>query len=232
MEDQVTMSATSLIPGVLTDRPQPAEQYMPALECGDRRFDYGQLDRLVQTLAANLADRGVTCGSRVALAARRDCESYAAMLALLALGAVYVPLDPGYPAPRLAAMLKGAEADFVVGAPSALASLPPHTVSELSLDTEDNASRTLRPLPKIDSTRLAYILFTSGSTGTPKGVAMPRGPLARLIGWQQTQPRLCRPARTLAFAPLSFDIHVQELHSTLATGGCLVLVEETVRRDP
>ncbi|MGH8274213.1 MAG: amino acid adenylation domain-containing protein [Gammaproteobacteria bacterium] len=231
LKNPIAMSGTLFIPGILTDQPRPIGRHAPALECGEERLDYRQLTRQVRTLAARLAGRGVARGSRVALAARRDTESYAAMLALLALGAAYVPLDLGYPPVRLAAMLESAEVNFVVGTRSALASLPSHTVRELALDADDGP-RVSPIMPEVDSALLAYVLFTSGSTGTPKGVAMPRAPLIRLIDWHLDHPRLGRPARTLAFAPMSFDIHFQELHSTLATGGTLVLIDEAVRRDP
>src|SRR5690606_6063898 len=79
---------------------------------------------------------------------------------------------------------------------------------------------------------LAYVLFTSGSTGKPKGVAMPSAPLRLLIDWHTKHPRLGQPARTLQFAPLSFDVHFQEIFSTFATGGTLVLIDEASRRDP
>lgn len=227
----IAVSETVPVPGLLTDRLRPVARHVSALECGEERLDYGQLARRVVTLAARFAARGVASGSRVALAARRDPESYTAMLALLALGAAYVPLDTGYPPARLVAMLEGAEADFIAGARPALANLPPHAIRELFLDDDDGV-RASPALAEVDSDRLAYILFTSGSTGTPKGVAMPRGPLTRLIGWHLDHPRLACPARTLAFAPLSFDIHFQELHSTLATGGTLVLIDEAARRDP
>lgn len=225
------MPRTVLIPGILTGRPKPVEYRAPALECGTRKLDYGQLNGRVASLAASLGNRGVARGSRVALAARRDAETYAAMLTLLAVGATYIPLDLGYPPERLTLMLESAEADFVLGTRPALADLPSHGIPELILDP-DEQPRVAPPLPEVESAFLAYILFTSGSTGKPKGVAMPRAPLARLIAWHESQPRLRRPARTLAFAPLSFDIHFQELHSTLATGGCLVVVDEAVRRDP
>ncbi|MDN5863895.1 MAG: AMP-binding protein [Gammaproteobacteria bacterium] len=225
------MAGKVFIPGVLADRPQPAERHAPALECGAELLDYERLARRVQALAANLANQGVASGSRVALAARRDTETYAAMLSLLALGAAYVPLDLAYPAARLTAMLESAEVDFVAGSGPALASLPAHAVRTLALESDDTVGDA-PALPQIAAARLAYILFTSGSTGTPKGVAMPRAPLTRLIDWHRAHPRLSQPARTLAFAPMSFDVHFQELHSTLATGGCLVLIDEAVRRDP
>ena len=93
-----------------------------------------------------------------------------------------------------------------------------------------------RPRPRRSGTccaaDLTYVLFTSGSTGRPKGVAMGSRPLRHLIAWHASHSRLGRPARTLQFAPLSFDVHFQEIFSTLACGGTLVLLPEEERRDP
>src|SRR5690625_491404 len=208
-----TLPEPVFLPGLLTNCPQPVNRAAPALECGEERLDYGQLAERVHTIAARLAHRGIGPGARVALVAQRNLDSYVAMLAVLALGAAYVPLELSYPPARLADMSETADVDLVVGDRAALASLPSHTTRELALDGDDGA-RASPVLEDIDAARLAYILFTSGSTGTPKGVAMPRGPLTRLIGWHSTQSRLAGPARTLAFAPMTFDVHFQEVHST------------------
>src|SRR5690606_20482005 len=87
-------------------------------------------------------------------------------------------------------------------------------------------------LPHAGEGELAYVLFTSGSTGRPKGVAMGPRPLAHLVDWHAAHPRLGRPAVTALFAPLSFDVHFQEIFSTLAGGGCMLLLSEAERRDP
>ncbi len=79
---------------------------------------------------------------------------------------------------------------------------------------------------------LAYVLFTSGSTGRPKGVAMRAAAVAALIDWHVAHPRLGKPMRTLHFAPLSFDVSFQEILSTFATGGTLVVANDSERRDP
>jgi amino acid adenylation domain-containing protein len=225
------MSESIIVPGILTDGSRPVPRSKAALECDNQRLDYGELAGHVRALSARLAAQGVGAGSRVALAAQRDVDTYAAMLAVLALGGAYVPLDLAYPSARLVTMLKSAHVDRVVGSESALSSLPAHGIPLMALDVDVDAQSAAKPA-EVGYDELAYILFTSGSTGVPKGVAMPRGPLARLMGWHQRQPRLRRAARTLAFAPMSFDVHCQELHSTLATGGTLVLIDEVTRRDP
>jgi amino acid adenylation domain-containing protein len=83
-----------------------------------------------------------------------------------------------------------------------------------------------------DPGRAAYLLYTSGSTGTPKGVEVPHRTLTNFIAWHLSHPRLGRSAVTLQFAPLSFDVSVQEIATTFVTCGTLVLIDEEVRQDP
>jgi amino acid adenylation domain-containing protein len=78
---------------------------------------------------------------------------------------------------------------------------------------------------------LAYVIFTSGSTGRPKAVAMPQRPLLNLLAWQLRSFEGPAAARTLQFASLSFDVSFQEMFSTWASGGTLVLVDEETRTD-
>jgi amino acid adenylation domain-containing protein len=84
----------------------------------------------------------------------------------------------------------------------------------------------------VHADNLAYVIYTSGSTGKPKGVAMPHRPLVNLLSWQASEFRASRELRTLQFAPLSFDVSVQEIFTTWCVGGTLVLITEDVRRDP
>jgi amino acid adenylation domain-containing protein len=78
---------------------------------------------------------------------------------------------------------------------------------------------------------LVYAIYTSGSTGKPKGVELTHAGLSNLIQWQNAQPGLDTPARTLQFASLSFDVSFQELFTTWAQGGTVVMVSEDERRD-
>jgi len=78
---------------------------------------------------------------------------------------------------------------------------------------------------------LAYITYTSGSTGKPKGVAMNHLPLCNLILWQLENTTVAQDAKTLQFAPISFDVSFQEIFSTWCSGGTLVLITEELRRD-
>jgi non-ribosomal peptide synthetase component F len=107
-----------------------------------------------------------------------------------------------------------------------LADAPPLLDWQVILqESRDNLNTT----DQVES--LAYITYTSGSTGKPKGVAMNHLPLCNLILWQLENTTLAQDAKTLQFAPISFDVSFQEIFSTWCSGGTLVLITEELRRD-
>ncbi|HEU4885798.1 MAG TPA: AMP-binding protein, partial [Longimicrobium sp.] len=95
---------------------------------------------------------------------------------------------------------------------------------------EGSAAHAENPVSGAGPENLAFVLYTSGSTGTPKGVAMPHGALVNLVAWNLGATP--EPLRTLQFSSLSFDVSFQEIATTLAAGGTLVLVDDALRRDP
>ena len=204
-----------------------------ALRSAACELNYAALDHTSHGFTAALRNAGVRINDLVALTTARDIDTIVLLIAILQAGAACLPLDENYPAERLRAMLEDArprllvtEDDDAVTWPSGIARI---SRTELALreaqpDAAEGAS--------IAVAALAYVLFTSGSSGRPKGVAMRSVALARLIDWHVRHPRLGLAARTLQFAPLSFDVSFQEILSTFATGGCLVLPSEAERRDP
>jgi amino acid adenylation domain-containing protein len=192
---------------------------------------YAGLMERVDTLAARLRDHGVGPEQPVAVLLDRSIDGVVAMLAVLVAGGVYSPLDPAAPGRRTAAMLRALGARIAVADGVGPAWFPPGTTVVTPAERAP-ARPVSRPAPGAAPApdALAYVLFTSGSTGVPKGVAMTRRGLDRLIRWQIADgpPGL----RTLQFTAASFDVTFQEVLSTLATGGCLVIGSEAVRRDP
>lgn len=200
----------------------------PALSNGQQVLSYQVLAELVARRADGWRAAGLVSGDRIGIAASRSIETIVSIVAAVESGLAYVPLDLGYPSDRLQAMLDDAQVRAVVGEPDALTALQARLDAMPSLA----ALRPAGPAPHAAEGDLVYVLFTSGSTGRPKGVAMGLAPLAHLTGWHVAHARLGQAARTLQFAPLSFDVHFQEIFSTLATGGTLILPEDADRRDP
>ncbi|MBZ4420207.1 non-ribosomal peptide synthetase [Myxococcus sp. RHSTA-1-4] len=204
-----------------------------AVRMGDARLSYGELNRRANQLAHVLRGRGVGPDVPVGLCVPRSLELAVGVLGILKAGGAYVPLDPAYPPERLGMMLRASRAPLLLTLSTLPAVLPEGEVHRLCLDTGGSifagaSDANLPPLAGPES--LAYVIYTSGSTGTPKGVAMPHGPLLNLVHWQLESSVLPR-GRTLQFSALSFDVCFQELFSTWAAGGELVLVSEEQRRD-
>ncbi|MFG1951982.1 amino acid adenylation domain-containing protein [Micromonospora sp. NPDC048830] len=202
-----------------------------------RSLRYGDLNTRANQLAHHLRDLGVGPDSLVAICLRRSPDLIVALLAILKAGGAYLPLDPAYPAPRLAYMLDdSAPVLLLTGADTAtvteVASAPPAV--NLATDGERWAGQpTDGPSPVAGPDHLAYVLYTSGSTGRPKGVAQTWRCLDNLIDWQlrYAAPGSPAPERVLQFASISFDMSAHEIWSTLCRGGTLVLIDEERARD-
>ena len=199
----------------------------PALHTGSGAVSYAELVAALQNEAAMLAAAGVEPDDVVAFAASRAPGAYTRLLAILACGAAYLPLDAAQAPARIDGMLQDAQPKLLVASHALHARLG---WDGNWLDSAVSASAFHADVKP--SGRLAYVLFTSGSTGRPKGVAMGTAAIVRLIAWQRRHARLGRAARTLQFAPLGFDVSFQEILSTLATGGTLIVPSDAERRDP
>ncbi|MDT9682324.1 amino acid adenylation domain-containing protein [Streptomyces sp. TRM76323] len=205
---------------------------LPAMVWGDRTLTYEELGRDSDRLALALRSAGVT-GQPVGVFFERGFAIAVAVLGVLKAGCAYVPLDPAYPDERLAAMVRDSGARILLSDKAILDRIPVPdgtraTALEDLLSAVEDTPRTTAPAIGPDS--LAYVIYTSGSTGVPKGVAMPHGPLANLIDWQCAHSSCGTGDRTLQFSALSFDVSFQELFSTWASGGTLVVVDDATRR--
>ncbi|HET7234051.1 MAG TPA: amino acid adenylation domain-containing protein, partial [Longimicrobium sp.] len=194
---------------------------------------YRELNERANRLAHHLRGLGVGPESRVGICLERGPRLVMAVLAVLKAGGACVPLDPGYPAQRLALMAADAGVAVLLAEAATRGAVPAGGAPVVDVDDAGIERHPAgNPGVRVDGGNLAYVLFTSGSTGRPKGVMLPHAALANLAAWHQADPVLAEPRRTLQFASLSFDVSFQEIAVTLAGGGALVLVSDEVRRDP
>lgn len=197
-----------------------------------RALTYGELHDRVGWLARLLTEKGAGPGRLVALALPRDHDLVPAMLAVLATGAAFLPLDPEFPAARLSGVL--AEASPVLLATnSELADRLPYDGPRLLLDrtgtgTAPNPGRTAA----YPSAAAAYVLYTSGSTGRPKGVVVSRRNLVNFLAAMRRVVPLGPADRLLAVTTVGFDIALLELLLPLVSGATVVLAGTEETRDP
>jgi amino acid adenylation domain-containing protein len=206
-----------------------------ALEWGDQRLSYGELDRRANQLAHYLRAIGVGPEIPTALCLPRSLDMAVALLAILKAGGIYLPLDPGYPADRLRFMLADSQAAVLVTDHALAATFPDHTARVVCLDVEQ-AQITRQPTTPLAvpvfAEHPAYIIYTSGSTGRPKGVVIPhRALVARSLAAVQHYA-LDEADRVLQFAALSFDVAAEEMFPTWLSGATLVLWPQPVVAAP
>jgi amino acid adenylation domain-containing protein/thioester reductase-like protein len=227
-QDMQTMLVHTLVEQQVLQTPEAI-----AVTFEGQQITYRELNQQANQLAHYLQKLGVGPDVLVGVCVERSLEMIVGLLAILKAGGAYVPLDPTYPQERLAYMLENANAQVLLTQSWMLPSLPEPTARHICLDTdwtEIAKEQDTNCDSEADAENLAYVIYTSGSTGKPKGVAMPHRPLMNLLTWQLADFK--RPhARTLQFTPISFDVSFQEIFSTLAFGGTLVLISDSKRRD-
>jgi amino acid adenylation domain-containing protein len=199
-----------------------------ALRFRDQRLCYGELNARANQLARALRANGVGREDRVVVAVEPGFEIVIALLAILKLGAVYVPIDPTYPVARLRTMLEDTRPAIVLTLSGLSAKLPHTGVTTLELDREDAALAALSDKNLgvgVEPRQPAYVYYTSGTTGTPKGVLATQGNLASYIGVARRRYGFTNRDIGAALARFSFSISMFELLSPLVAGGTLLLLE-------
>jgi mycobactin phenyloxazoline synthetase len=203
----------------------------PAVFSSAGDLTYGELKDRVLAVAAALDVAGVRPSDTVAVLGPKTVEQVIALLAISALGAVYVPVGVDQPEERAARMLTnaGVRMALVCGDGEPPTTLPALTVTE-ALRV---GRRVVGFVPRsVDPAERAYILFTSGSTGEPKGVEMAHDAAMNTVEFINGHFEIGPADRCLALSTLEGDLSVLDIFGMLRAGGSLVVVDEEHRRDP
>ncbi|HEU4562032.1 MAG TPA: amino acid adenylation domain-containing protein, partial [Longimicrobium sp.] len=207
-----------------------------AVVCGDDALTYHELDARANRLARRLTGLGAGPEVRVGICLERSAGMVVAMLAVLKAGAAYLPLDPTYPADRLAYMLGDSGARLLVTQASLRGLLTPEGGRTVLMDAgaaEIAAQPDVAPRMAALPENAAYVIYTSGSTGTPKGVEVTHGALLNLVHWHREAFAVIGSDRATQLAGLGFDASVWELWPYLASGAAVHLIaDEETRTSP
>ncbi|MFD6273353.1 amino acid adenylation domain-containing protein, partial [Nocardia asteroides] len=205
------------------------------IDAGDARaLTYAELDAASSRLARVLIARGAAPETVVAIAMQRSLETTLAIWAVIKSGAAFLPVDPKYPAERIAHMMSDSGAALGITIAAEAGHLPAPALGEwLVLDDAVLQAEAVRqsaePVTDADrngavrTTNTAYMIYTSGSTGLPKGVVVSHTGVANFAAAQVAQFGLGSDARTLAFASPSFDASILEFLLAVGSAGALVI---------
>ncbi len=197
-----------------------------AVICRDRSLTYRGLWEKAQRLTMYLRGLGVGPETILAIMMDRSLDMMVALLGVLKAGGAYLPLDPSFPAERLAFMLKDSEARVVLTQSSygnRFAESPAIVSALDEFDFDDESADFGGTLTNDQlASSLAYLMYTSGSTGTPKGVMVEH---RNVVNFFAAMDRVIGTDAGvwLAVTSISFDISVLELLWTLSRGFTIVL---------
>jgi amino acid adenylation domain-containing protein len=204
----------------------------PALRFGETMLSYAELDARSSRLANHLRRMGIGPESRVGVCLERTPELVATLLGVLKAGAAYVPLEPHFPPDRLTSVLGDAGASLLIARAHKVAGVdlpcPALRMDGGAVRMAIAAESRAAPDVAIHADHLAHVIYTSGSTGKPKGVMIRHGGVATFLSWMQARFPVAPGERVLGSTSVAFDVHVAEVHHTLASGGTLVLVENAL----
>ncbi|PLP90484.1 non-ribosomal peptide synthetase [Pseudomonas sp. FFUP_PS_473] len=205
----------------------------PALVAEGTTLSFVELEQRANRLAHRLLALGVGPDARVGVSLERSPHLLVALLAVLKAGAAYVPLDPEFPAGRLAYMIEDSGLELLLTSTVVADRLNvAQGIQALHLDTLDlGAEPSTAPNIAVAEEQLAYVIYTSGSTGKPKGVMVRHGALSNFLQSMAEAPGIAADQSWLAVTSLSFDIAALELYLPLTRGACVLLASAEQARD-
>ncbi|HEU4508042.1 MAG TPA: amino acid adenylation domain-containing protein [Pyrinomonadaceae bacterium] len=200
-----------------------------AIECGERRVAYGELDQRANTLANYLLDHRAGPGTIVALLMEQMSETIVGILGSLKAGAAFMPLDVRQPAARLRKLMELAPPEFLLTETKVVAALDHQLVNTkvLCVDGPEFLNYYNPEAPRVNSDpdQLSYIYFTSGSSGTPKAIAGRLKGIAHFINWEIEELGVGAGVRVSQLLSPSFDGSLRDIFLPLCAGGVVCVPE-------
>ncbi|OUS92705.1 non-ribosomal peptide synthetase [Rhodococcus sp. NCIMB 12038] len=200
-----------------------------AVRCGDVELTYRALHERSNRLARRLLAQGVGVGNRVALMLPRSIEQVVAVWAVARCGAAFVPLDPDYPAERIAHMIEESGVTIAVAVDPAVVPTGVRWVDVADAPGDGTPVADMELAHPIRLDNAAYVIYTSGSVGAPRGITMPHRGLANHAAALRRLYAADSRSRVLMCASPSYDASIHELLVAVTSGATLVIAPPPVR---
>ncbi|MEA5549589.1 amino acid adenylation domain-containing protein [Anabaena cylindrica UHCC 0172] len=200
-----------------------------ALVCGDSEITYSDLEKYANNLAAKLIATGFGFESIIGLYFDPSIEYIIALLAVLKIGAAFLPLDRSYPETRRQFIVEDSQTRLILTKAVSAQGLFPDDVKVIAISELDLTANVPRPCLKVRPENLAYVIYTSGSTGKPKGVLVSHVGIENLVRNQTASFGVTAESRVYQFASLNFDAAISEIFMALGSGATLYLQEQANR---
>ncbi|KAJ5710314.1 polyketide synthase [Penicillium malachiteum] len=202
----------------------------------DRSFEltYQQLTCRVQEIAGALRDVGQETGSRIAVLCEPSNDLIASILAILHLGATYIPLDVSLPSSRHAEIISSAHPSVIICDETTSDAAKQLALENLYVLSLQGVRTVSEPVPcAAQPNSAAFILYTSGTTGKPKGVVLCQASVTNWLANAIEEYGLdTAPAPILQQSSLGFDMSLIQIFCALCSGSTLIIVPQEARRDP
>ena len=195
------------------------------------KLTYNELNEKANSLAHYLLSLGINKGDTIPVLLDRSDYLIISMLAVVKLGAIYLPISSDYPIERINYILDNSSSKYILTHSSNNIILDDN-IKEIYVDTLNYSKNNNNPTTSIDPSSILYILYTSGSTGNPKGVAITHKNLNNFINsFNNLFKNINSSSRVLASTNICFDVSIFEFYISLLNGACLYLYEENTITD-
>lgn len=203
-----------------------------ALDVGGTTITYAELIEAAGKIAGWIGRETAPVTRRIAVLASRTWEAYAGVMGVAWAGAAYVPINPSWPAARIAQLLAIAQPDGVITDPAGLAliesgALPDCPAAVLAPSRHSVSVSPVPPIAEIADRQIAYIIFTSGSTGVPKGVMVSNSSVNAFLRGMQDRYAITAEDRLSQASELTFDVSVFDMFMAWSAGASLHVVPKS-----
>jgi amino acid adenylation domain-containing protein/thioester reductase-like protein len=194
-----------------------------------RQLTYQELNQKANKVAHHLQSLGVKPETLVGVCIERSLEIVVVLLAVLKAGGAYIPLDPNYPADRIALTIADSALPILIVKQAQVTNLPQTTARVIVLERDReiiDLYSSENPVSNVTADNAAYTIYTSGSTGKPKGVQVLHGSVVNLLDSMSLEPGLTAQDTILAVITVAFDMSIPELFLSLSVGARIVMASD------